>query len=285
VVVMKGKAPVDTKCPVADTTHVYVNGSTVYDATLNQTDISYNVKGHNKYYIIQLLEADNGGQYYCWQRWGRVGSDGQSALKGPFSLALAQSEFESKFFDKTNNRFGEPNFVHKPGKYDLVAVDYNADDKGGDGAGGAGGDGGGAAAAAKPAPKKVESKLDPRVFSLVELISSIKQMEAAMLEMKYDTKKAPLGKLTKQQIKAGYEALKEIEVLVTAGKTSGPELVAACNRFYTRIPHDFGMNKPPLINTVQMIKAKADLLEALGEIEIAMKVLQDKTEAEVRAGR
>ena len=103
-----------------------------------------------------------------------------------------------------------------------------------------------------------------------------------MLEMNYDTKKAPLGKLTKQQIKAGYEALKEIEALVNAGKTTGPAIIDACNRFYTKIPHDFGFNKPPMINTLDAIKQKVNLLEALGEIEIAMKVLQDKTEAEVR---
>ena len=64
---------------------------------LNQTDISYNVKGHNKFYVIQLLESDDKTQYYCWQRWGRVGADGQNALKGPTSLTVAMAEFKNKY--------------------------------------------------------------------------------------------------------------------------------------------------------------------------------------------
>ena len=42
-----------------------------------------------------------------------------------------------------------------------------------------------------------------------------------MLEMNYDTKKAPLGKLTKDQVKSGYEALKQIESLIKSGVRSG----------------------------------------------------------------
>ena len=47
------------------------------------------------------------------------------------------------------------------------------------------------------------------------------------------------GKLTKSQIKAGYEALKLIETLIKA-EDFGSKLTDANNAFYTRIPHDFG---------------------------------------------
>jgi hypothetical protein len=47
------------------------------------------------------------------------------------------------------------------------------------------------------------------------------------------------GKLTKSQIKAGYEALKDIETLINK-KDFGQRLTQACSDFYTRIPHDFG---------------------------------------------
>ena len=70
-----------------------------------------------------------------------------------------------------------------------------------------------------------ESKLEPAVKSLMELIFDEKRMTDAIVEMKYDIKKLPLGKLTTEQIKglshtfpfhisriaAGYEALKDIE--------------------------------------------------------------------------
>lgn len=49
-----------------------------------------------------------------------------------------------------------------------------------------------------------------------------------------------LGKLTKDQIKAGFLALKKIDNLIQKGQSSGTSLIQACNEFYTRIPHDFG---------------------------------------------
>ena len=52
--------------------------------------------------------------------------------------------------------------------------------------------------------------------------------------MEYDTKKAPLGKITTEQIKAGYQALKDISECITAGKISGGAITQACNDFYTR---------------------------------------------------
>jgi poly [ADP-ribose] polymerase len=101
-------------------------------------------------------------------------------------------------------------------------------------------------------------------------------MEEAVKEMKYDTNKAPLGtlvfsltkpilfmldfvinfprgkerfvyrfslqyigRLTKEQIKAGYSALKAIDQCISKGDF-GSKLVAACDAFYTRIPHCFG---------------------------------------------
>lgn len=83
------------------------------------------------------------------------------------------------------------------------------------------------------------------------------------------------GKLTKEQIKAGYKALKKIEQCITK-KMTGNELILACDAFYTRVPHSFGMQRPPVIRTKQEVKAKVDLLETLGDIEIAMKVMKDE---------
>ena len=47
------------------------------------------------------------------------------------------------------------------------------------------------------------------------------------------------GKLTKEQIKAGYEALKKIDAFIRK-KNIADGLVRACDEFYTRIPHVFG---------------------------------------------
>lgn len=98
------------------------------------------------------------------------------------------------------------------------------------------------------------------------MIGNINTMEQQMREMKYDARRAPLGKLTTAQIKAGYAALKEIaEFVEELEKLKNPpaakigkrgtkrqssattnieeiraRLLKACNQFYTKIPHNFG---------------------------------------------
>ena len=47
------------------------------------------------------------------------------------------------------------------------------------------------------------------------------------------------GKLTDNQVKCGYAALKKIEECVGRNEL-GDSLVRACDEFYTRIPHCFG---------------------------------------------
>jgi len=44
------------------------------------------------------------------------------------------------------------------------------------------------------------------------MIFDIKMMERVLVEMEFDIKKMPLGKLTKKQIKDGYEVLKKLKM-------------------------------------------------------------------------
>lgn len=55
---------------------------------------------------------------------------------------------------------------------------------------------------------EAKSTLDQRVQDLVKLIFDMKMMNNAMKEIGYDAKKMPLGKLAKNSILRGYEALK-----------------------------------------------------------------------------
>jgi poly [ADP-ribose] polymerase len=115
VVVKSGGAPVDEQCPKSkdSSVSVYSDASGVYDAMLNQTNIGNN---NNKFYVIQLLT--NGGSYWVWTRWGRVGARGQDALQTCGGVDAAKSYFDSKFHDKTKNRWiNRKNFVAHSGKY------------------------------------------------------------------------------------------------------------------------------------------------------------------------
>jgi poly [ADP-ribose] polymerase len=300
--VVKGRAAVDASCPHANACHVYDDGKNVFDALLNQTDIGQN---KNKYYIIQLLETDaTPPQYYTWNRWGRVGEERnlQNACRGPMGLGPAKKDFESKFHDKTKNKWQERHdFEPVAGKYTLIERDYGTEDGAEDAAKTSA-----AASSDAPAlapPKPVESKLDPRVQSFVAQIADIRMMERTMREIGFDPAKMPLGKLKKKTILDGYEALRELGEVIrsnggaVAGGASGKQLagksmgavdvdasspaykqiVELSNRFYSVIPHTTEKRQRlPPIETAQMLKDKIDMLEALGEIELASRVIDTK---------
>uniref|UniRef100_A0A0P6JB68 Poly [ADP-ribose] polymerase n=1 Tax=Heterocephalus glaber TaxID=10181 RepID=A0A0P6JB68_HETGA len=266
---LKGKAPVDPECTAkVGKAHVYCEGDDVYDVMLNQTNLQFN---NNKYYLIQLLEDDARRNFSVWMRWGRVGKMGQHSLVTcSADLTKAKEIFQKKFLDKTKNNWEDrEKFVKVPGKYDILQMDYatNTQD-----------DNKTKQEDSLKSPLKPESQLDLRVQELIKLICNVQTMEEMMIEMKYDTKKAPLGKLTAAQIKAGYQSLKKIEDCIRAGQ-HGRALLEACNEFYTRIPHDFGLRTPPLIHTEKELSDKVQLLEALGDIEIAIKLVKTELQS------
>ncbi|XP_047395895.1 poly [ADP-ribose] polymerase 2 isoform X1 [Sciurus carolinensis] len=266
---LKGKAPVDPECTAkVGKAHVYCEGNDVYDVMLNQTNLQFN---NNKYYLIQLLEDDAQRNFSVWMRWGRVGKIGQHSLVAcSGDLHKAKEIFQKKFLDKTKNNWEDrEKFEKVPGKYDMLQMDYSTNTQDEDKT---------KQEKSLKAPLKPESQLDLRVQELVKLICNVQTMEEMMIEMKYDTKKAPLGKLTVAQIKAGYQSLKKIEDCIRAGQC-GRALLEACNEFYTRIPHDFGLRTPPLIRTEKELSDKVQLLEALRDIEIAIKLVKTELQS------
>uniref|UniRef100_A0A8C1S438 Poly [ADP-ribose] polymerase n=1 Tax=Cyprinus carpio TaxID=7962 RepID=A0A8C1S438_CYPCA len=182
------------------------------------------------------------------------------------NLAQAKDTFKKKFFDKTKNEWEHrANFEKVAGKYDMVFVDYSAEDKD--------------KAVVSSPPQIKPCQLNSKVQSLLELICDLKAMEECVLEMKFDTKKAPLGKLTTEQIRAGYASLKRIEECLKK-KKSNKELLEACNQFYTLciIFFSFFLWTPPIIRTEDELKEKIALLEALSDIQIAVKMVQSSVQ-------
>uniref|UniRef100_A0A8C6SUP8 Poly [ADP-ribose] polymerase n=1 Tax=Neogobius melanostomus TaxID=47308 RepID=A0A8C6SUP8_9GOBI len=264
-VLMKGKAPVDSECKakLGKRLSKCVTNNLI---SIFQTNLQFN---NNKYYLIQLLEDDNAKSYSVWMRWGRVGKVGQNSLTAcGGDLPKAKDFFKKKFLDKTKNDWEDrEGFEKVPGKYDMVFMDYSTDHKAEN------------KTEVDAAPVKKPCTLNAQVQSLLELICDLKAMEECVLEMKFDTRKAPLGKLTTEQIRAGYAALKKIEDCLKK-KGGNRDLLDACNQFYTRIPHDFGLKPPPIIRTEQELKEKIELLEALSDIQIAVKMVQSSSDSD-----
>ena len=77
------------------------------------------------------------------------------------------------------------------------------------------------------------------------MIFDIEQMKRTLIEFEIDTEKMPLGKLSRKQIETGYSILTEALGMLKTGSGSEVKFIDCTNRFFTLIPHDFGLNSPP----------------------------------------
>lgn len=258
----KGAAVLDQHIPdhIKVNYHVLQVGDEIYDATLNQTNVGDN---NNKFYIIQVLESDAGGRFMVYNRWGRVGVRGQDKLHGPFPTRdQAIYEFEGKFHNKTNNHWSDrKNFKCYAKKYTWLEMDYGETEK--------------EIEKGSITDQIKETKLETRIAQFISLICNISMMKQRMVEIGYNAEKLPLGKLRKATILKGYHVLKRISDVIS--KADRRHLEQLTGEFYTVIPHDFGFRKMRefIIDTPQKLKAKLEMVEALGEIEIATKLLED----------
>lgn len=122
----------------------------------------------------------------------------------------------------------------------------------------------------------IQSKLSLQVQDVIRMIFNVETMKQALLAFEIDLTKMPLGKLSKNQLDKAYKVLTELQTLITNdGNASKTAIVDASNRFYTLIPHDFGMARPPLLDNIELIKSKTEMIDNLLEIEIAYSMLDD----------
>ncbi|CAK7245989.1 MAG: hypothetical protein STHCBS139747_007610 [Sporothrix thermara] len=270
--------PVDEGCTMANVAVHVDDDGLVWDASLNQTNSGQN---NNKFYRIQVLRT-SAGKYNTWTRWGRVGERGQSAMLGKGTLDDAIKQFRKKFRDKSNLSWDERNADPRPGRYAYVERNYDDDDDE---------DNEGNKDGKKAAGVKKEEDDDdddddaslpvctlaPPVQSLMELIFNRKFFAATMSDLNYDANKLPLGKLSKTTISRGFQALKDLSALIDDESlaqshymmTYGSAVERLSNLYYSVIPHAFGRNRPPIIDSYMRIKKELELLESLSDMKDA----------------
>ncbi|MBN3270461.1 PARP3 polymerase, partial [Polyodon spathula] len=258
----KCKTKIDATCEMSrdSAAEIYED----YDCMLNQTNIGNN---NNKFYIIQLIKS--GKRFFNWNRWGRVGEVGQSKLTPFVGVSEAVKDFEKKFKDKTKNDWNKKdNFTPHPGKYTLIEVEGEEE-----------------------AEVKIDTvdgvkkevlpcTLDKPTQELINLIFSNDMFNNAMETMNLDIKKMPLGKLSKAQIAKGFEALEELAESLKK-RTSKNKLEELSSKFYTIIPHNFGRMRPPVIDTLEIIAAKKEMLLVLADIELVQSLQAEKDKVKV----
>jgi poly [ADP-ribose] polymerase len=97
VVVAASSVPVNPISGLVGKGSVLEEGGEVYDNDLAFQD---SAKNSNKFYKMQVVEANNKKTYWLVQNWGRVGTTGQSGLKDFNSKAECLKAFHSKFKQK-----------------------------------------------------------------------------------------------------------------------------------------------------------------------------------------
>ncbi|KDQ63539.1 hypothetical protein JAAARDRAFT_29557 [Jaapia argillacea MUCL 33604] len=265
-------APVDPESGNVGTHQVLSTPEGVWDATLSQTNINKNA---NKFYIMQLLHP-NGNPESCtlYNRWGRTGEIGQSQRKGPFEPVAAVREFKRQFKSKTATSWGDRvGMTAKKGHYYWIERSFEDDDhtpKAEE------------SKQKEKTPPEPESTLAVEIQTLCNLIFSEKLMNETLSSMNYDANKLPLGKLAKSTILDGFAALKVLAEVIQ--KPDGDAVkqfdnyLTACEelsgRYYSIIPHAFGRNRrPTIIAEMSTLKKELELLDALGDMEIAKKLI------------
>lgn len=113
--------------------------------------------------------------------------------------------------------------------------------------------------------------------------------------MNYDANKAPLGRITKAQVKAGFLVLSAIEKKLLENNFDAefeslvsklcccfehPPIPFNSDEYYTKIPHNFGFQRPKLLKTMEEFKGELDLLEALSDVEVANSAMKKEEESD-----
>ena len=103
--IKKGRAAVDKMVPGGNKLHVYESNGKVYHSSLMWSDLKHN---NNKFYIIQILQDDShANAFTVFNRWGRVGVDGQHASFRHNSPSAAIAQYEKKYRDKVGKGYTE----------------------------------------------------------------------------------------------------------------------------------------------------------------------------------
>jgi len=113
---------------------------------------------------------------------------------------------------------------------------------------------------------------------LMLLISNQDNLKNSLRGFNFDLSRTPLGKINKKQIEQGYETLSEIESIFreSTQHENRSILIHASNRYFTLIPHNFGWQKPPIIDNISLLRQEMDLLTALDDLEIATSFLDEQ---------
>ncbi|CAG4937066.1 unnamed protein product [Colias eurytheme] len=242
--------------------HVYRDDEP-FTATLNRTDLNSKFCA-NLSCTIQLLEADYSKRYWVVKRTGETGSKPFLTVKEfEDDLSGAKELFTKEFFKKTGNTWcSRHQFQKKHGKYDLVQL----------------------ANLNKTIPVLLmdsQSSLPVTLQKLMVLLFDINIINKTIADIDVDSSKMPLGVLADEQIRAGYETLLHLFLLVQKGKVSYNRIKDLSNKFYTKIPHKGTEKDLVVLSSMELINSKFEMLFNLRNTHLSYKLLEEEMDASV----
>ncbi|XP_050082523.1 poly [ADP-ribose] polymerase [Anopheles aquasalis] len=252
---LKSGLVVDPDSGLADKAHVFRKGDTIFNCVLNKVDIQ---QDKNSFYKLQILEADNRNKFWLFRSWGRIGTTiGGTKVQDYGNAMDAIIAFTELFYEKTGNEWRKHNteYSKMPGMFYPVEIDY-----------------GEMKMKRLTEDNTVPAKIPSQVQDLIRMLFDVEAMNRVLLEFELDMEKMPLGKLSQRQLQSAMKILSELSDLIT-GSGSNAQFIDASNRFYSFIPHNFGVSAPKVLDTLEQVKSKQDMLESLIEIEVAYSLL------------
>ena len=217
-----------------------------YAVTLNYTDVKNN---NNKFYIIQLLQDVHTNKYSNLFRWGRVGRFGQINFITYNNFEEARLAFMEKLERKLLYGYIKIKTEAKRKNKDNINEEDNKDDEG----------------------------LEKPIANLLRLVFDLKSFNQQMQNFGYDSDKLPLGQLSSEVINEGYKYLNELEQIIEDKNKSNKsnQIYDLSSKYYTLIPHNFGMYHMSnfVINSMEKIKKENELLDSIINIKVVSGVL------------
>lgn len=89
-----------------------------------------------------------------------------------------------------------------------------------------------------------------------------------------DLQKMPLGKVSRSQITRAYHLLNQISWIIRRQHYQQSDIIEYSNQFYSLMPHNSALERPPLLDNAAIIQKKSEMLASLMELETAFTMIQ-----------
>lgn len=109
----------------------------------------------------------------------------------------------------------------------------------------------------------------------MQMLFDLKRIDDTMFGFDLDLKQMPLGKISSDQIRSAMQVLNRISWLIEHNGSTG-QLQEQSNKFYTLIPHAFSVKSPAIIDSIETVNAKNEMLETLLHMELIYGFLDDE---------